>query len=71
MVLAAWRASQRPKMTQSRLAKTARISSVARYWQIENGEGSTPTTDEKIQIAEALGVRVGDIEWPTRESAVA
>lgn len=57
------RAAQEPKVTQSQLARNAGLSA-ARYWQIENGEGSEPSIDERRAVATALGVKVSDIAWP-------
>lgn len=70
LVLAAIRASQQPKVTQSQLARKAGMGSF-RYWQIENGEGPEPTKDERDAVAAALGVKVSDIAWPSRERATA
>lgn len=65
------RAQQEPKVTQSQLARAAerllpngRTMSPQRYWQIENGEGSEPSIDERRAVAAALGVSVSDIAWP-------
>jgi transcriptional regulator with XRE-family HTH domain len=38
---------------------------ISRYWQIENGEGLPPSEDERLAIAEELGVRPSEIAWPT------
>lgn len=47
-------------------AKTARASGLAlyRYWQLENGDGPGPSSEERHAVAKALGVTVGDIAWP-------
>lgn len=50
-------------VTQTKLARAAGLSP-ARYWQIENGEGSEPSPDEKNAVAAALSVKVSDIAWP-------
>lgn len=62
------RAEQEPKITQSQLARKAGLSA-ARYWQIENGEGSDPSPDEMNAVAAALNVKVSDIAWPNIEAA--
>lgn len=69
-LLRAVRAAQEPKVTQSRVARRAGLS-VSRYWQIENGEGSDPSDDERDAIAAALGVKADDIAWPEAEKAQA
>lgn len=53
-------------VTQSKVARLAGLSP-ARYWQIENGEGSEPGPDERNAVAAALGVKVTEIQWPERE----
>lgn len=65
------RAQQEPKLTQSHVAKLAQARlpkgqtmSMQRYWQIEHGDGSEPSPDEKSAVAAALGVKVSDIAWP-------
>ena len=58
------RAQQEPKMSQRQLALKAGLSP-SRYWQIESGEGSEPSRDEKDAVAAALGVKAADIAWPT------
>lgn len=65
------RAQQEPKVTQVQLARMAesrlpqgQTMSPARYWQIENGEGSEPSVDEKVAVAAALGVKPSDVAWP-------
>ena len=62
-VLRAIRAAKEPKLTQSQLAREAGMSA-SRYWQIENGEGSEASKDERAAVAAALGVKVSDIAWP-------
>lgn len=62
------RASQEPKATQLHIARRAGLSP-ARYWQIENGEGSEPDADERAAVAAALGVKVSEIAWPDRSVA--
>lgn len=62
------RAQQEPKVTQSQIARRAGMSA-ARYWQIENGEGSEPKPQERTAVAAALGVRVSDIDWPDMSAA--
>ncbi len=57
------RAEQEPKLSQARAAVLARMSQ-ARFWQIENGVGLPPTSDEKDAIAAALGAAAGQIDWP-------
>ena len=57
------RAAHQPKITQAHVARLAGLSA-GRYWQIENGEGASPSRDEQLQIAQALGVGVADIAWP-------
>lgn len=57
------------ELTQSKLARKAGLSH-ARYWQIENGEGSDPHAHEQRGIAAALGVAVSEIDWPARLEAV-
>jgi transcriptional regulator with XRE-family HTH domain len=57
------RAALEPKASQSVIARKAGMG-LYRYWQIENGEGPSPTADEKAAIAVAVGVKVGDIAWP-------
>lgn len=59
--LRVWRAEQ--NVRQYVLARQAGLSR-SRYWQIENGEGSEPSDDERRAVAAALGVKVSDIEWP-------
>lgn len=61
-----------PKCTQAKAARLAegylpkgQTLSRSRYWQIEAGEGSAPSDDEKRAIARALGTTVEAIEWPT------
>lgn len=61
------RAAQEPKVTQTQLARKAGLSA-ARYWQIENGEGSEPSTDEREAIAVALGVKTTAVAWPEFQS---
>jgi transcriptional regulator with XRE-family HTH domain len=61
------RAAQEPKVTQSQLARKAGLSA-ARYWQIENGEGSIPSLEEQAAIASALGVKPTQIAWPQQEA---
>lgn len=61
--LAALRATSTPKLSQSKVARLSGMG-LNRFWQIENGEGPTPTTDEREAIAVALGVKVSDIAWP-------
>jgi transcriptional regulator with XRE-family HTH domain len=64
------RAQQQPKrFTQSDLAR--RVAAILkqpfssqRYWQIENGEGSAPSDDQRAAIAQALGVATTAIAWP-------
>jgi transcriptional regulator with XRE-family HTH domain len=63
-VLRVWRAER--DITQTKLARRAGLSA-ARYWQIENGEGSEPKPDEKSRVAAVLGVQVSDIAWPAVE----
>lgn len=70
-LLRALRAEQEPKVSQSQLARKAEgllpkghTMSRQRYWQIETGEGSEPSLDEKGAVAAALGVKVSDISWP-------
>lgn len=63
LLLAAIRASQHPKVSQSQVARKAGMG-LYRYWQIENGEGPDPTKGEREAVAAALGVRVSDIAWP-------
>ena len=60
------RAAHEPKITQSQLARRAGLSA-ARYWQIENGEGSDPSESERAAVASALGVKVAEVAWPTRD----
>lgn len=69
-LLRAVRAAQEPKVTQSRVARKAGLS-VSRYWQIENGEGSESSDDERQAIADALSVKASDIAWPEAEKAQA
>lgn len=57
------RAQQEPKVSQRQLALRAGLSP-SRYWQIESGEGSEPSKDEKDAVAAALGVKASDIAWP-------
>lgn len=57
------RADHEPSMSQAVVAKLADMS-MSRYWQIENGVGPVPSDDERKAVAAALGVKVGDIEWP-------
>lgn len=59
--LKVWRADR--DVTQRQLALRAGLSP-SRYWQIESGEGSVPSADEKSAVAAALDVKVSDIEWP-------
>jgi transcriptional regulator with XRE-family HTH domain len=64
------RAEQEPKVSQAKLATLiakilGRPFSGSRYWQIENGLGADPSRDEMNAIALALGVKVGDIAWPS------
>lgn len=61
--LGAIRALERPKVSQSQVARKAGMGTF-RYWQIENGEGPEPTTDEKKAVAAALNIKVADIAWP-------
>ena len=63
LLLGAVRASQRPKKSQSQVARKAGMG-LYRYWQIENGDGRPPTKDEQAAVAAALGVSVNAIEWP-------
>jgi transcriptional regulator with XRE-family HTH domain len=72
MLLRVIRAQHEPKISQSQVAAIAegflpsgRTMSAARYWQIENGEGSEPSDDERLAVARALGVTTDDIAWPT------
>jgi len=62
-LLRAVRAAKQPKVTQSHVARKAGMS-VSRYWQIENGEGSEASNDEKNAVAAALGVKASEIAWP-------
>lgn len=65
------RAQQEPKKaSQSQTARKAGIA-LFRYWQIENGEGSEPSKDERAAVAAALGVTVSDIAWPEFHKAQA
>lgn len=57
------RAAHEPKISQSQVARKAGLG-LYRYWQIENGDGPEPSKDEKLAVATALGVKVGDIAWP-------
>lgn len=59
------RADIEPKASQIQIARLAGLSP-KRYWEIENGEGSQPSSDEQRAIAAALGVRPADIAWPAR-----
>lgn len=61
--LASLRADQAPKVSQSQVARRAGMG-LYRYWQIENGDGSDPSDDEKRAVAAALGVKVSDVLWP-------
>lgn len=63
MVLRAVRASLQPKVSQSQLARKAGMG-LYRYWQIENGEGPSPNSDEKDAVAAALDVKASEIAWP-------
>lgn len=70
-LLRALRAEQEPKMNQRQMARRAeallakgQTMSPARYWQIENGEGSEPSADERQAVATALGVKPSEIAWP-------
>lgn len=58
------RAMQEPRLTQHKMARRAGMN-ISRYWQIENGEGLPPSEDERLAIAEELGVRPSEIAWPT------
>jgi transposase-like protein len=60
------RAAHEPKLSQSQVARRAGMGTF-RYWQIENGEGPAVTDTEKRVIADVLGVRVAEIEWPDAE----
>lgn len=51
------------EVTQRQLALRAGLSP-SRYWQIESGEGSEPSPDEKTAVAAALGVKASEIAWP-------
>lgn len=51
------------EVTQMQVARKAGLSA-ARYWQIENGEGSEPSPGERNAVAAALGVKVSEIAWP-------
>lgn len=62
--LRAARAALEPKRSQSQIAKTAGMG-LYRYWQIENGEGQSPSDDEMNAVAAALGVKRSDIAWPS------
>jgi transcriptional regulator with XRE-family HTH domain len=55
-------------ITQIKLARKAGLN-VTRYWQIENGEGLPPTTDERQAVATAFGVKVSGIAWPDLDKA--
>lgn len=57
------RAAREPKITQTQLARQAGLSA-ARYWQIENGEGSVSRTEERVAIAGVLGVSPTAVAWP-------
>ncbi len=71
VLLRVLRVAQEPKITQSQLARKIGVSP-ARYWQIENGEGSKPSDSECAAIAAALGTTVAAIAWPwTASEAVA
>lgn len=61
--LRAIRADQEPKVSQSQVARKAKLGTF-RYWQIENGEGPEVTKDEREAVAAALGVKVSDVAWP-------
>lgn len=69
MLLRVLRAGHEPRLTQSQVALLAGISA-ARYWQIENGEGSEPSEDERRAVAAALGVKVSEVAWPEPFGAV-
>lgn len=56
--------------TQSEVARKAGMGRY-RYWQIENGDGPDPTSDEKNAVAAALGVKASEIAWPHLEAAKA
>lgn len=66
-ILRVLRAQQEPYVSQTKLARKAGLTRL-RYWAIENGE-TDATDDEKSALARALGVRVSDVEWPSREAA--
>jgi len=63
VLLRVLRAQQEPKLTQSAVARRAGLSR-SRYWQIEVGEGSEPSSGEREAVAAALGVKVSEIAWP-------
>lgn len=65
------RAAHEPRITQIQMARLAGISSGARYWQIEHGEGNPPTEAERAAVAAVLGVSVNDIAWPEFQKAKA
>jgi transcriptional regulator with XRE-family HTH domain len=69
-ILRVLRAAREPRITQSQLARRAGLSA-SRYWQIEHGEGSMPSAAERAAVANALGVSVDAIAWPTFEKAQA
>lgn len=60
--LKVWRVEK--DKTQMHIAREAGLNAT-RYWQIENGEGLSPTTDEQKAVAAALGVKVSEIDWPS------
>lgn len=62
------RAAHEPKVSQMYVARKAGMGTF-RYWQIENGEGPAPSRGEKIAVAAALDLQVGDIDWPTVQVA--